>query len=434
MNFHKKIMQFPLIFLHKEHEMKKSLLAICILLFASQYSFATSNRIGALGGETAMNPNDDTNIDLFPQHINKVNLMRLTNIQSTTPSYAVITGEPGAKWGLYGGTIQQNDFFNIFRSLGANSAAKLGFAVSRFSEENKTNNKEASPANNSTTDKNSYYSLSVDGIYGKDMGDTEVSIRGIFSYGPNAIATVGAIGSTNAGPFGTFEYTDITDTTTTDSDGEGNQTLISAVASARKPMKIAVFSKVFANAFATLAKSSSSLATGTTKLEDESSSTIALGGRILLFEEKKIGEKSRVIYGVGAQGAITRVKTEDKAPSTDAKATTLTVTGPQIRLGAESDLKYGTVRFGIARDFTLLNYTSGSTTTVGGTENDTTNTKSLSFANSGVYAVSTGFGIEYKSLAIDVSLSRFFWVHGPQMFFDSQNGTIATSADVIYTF
>ena len=416
--------------------MKKTALFICMLTAFSQTSFATQNRVTALGGEVAMISDDDTNIDLFPQHINKQNLLRLTRIHSTTPDYAVITGKPGDKWGLYGGTVQQNDFLNIFKSLDANSAVKLGFAIGRHSEEDVTNNKEASPADDSGTEKNSYYTLAIDGIFGTTKDDTEMSVRGVFSYGPNAIASVTAGGSALAGPFGTYEFSGTTAGTAIKADGEGNQTVLMGVASVRKPMKVAIFTKAFAQGSALYSSSSSSLSTGATKNEDSSASTISLFGRALLFDEKQINDSSKLVYGIGGQGTLSRINSKDKVTSEDDKRTTLTITGPQIRMGAETKLKYGTVRFGIARDFALLTYDSHSETVVeaGGTNNNENSDKTFSIATTGTYSVSTGFGLEYNNLKLDVTLSRFFWVHGPQMVFDSQNGTLATSADVIYTF
>ncbi len=415
--------------------MKKLILILCIFILFSQVVYATQNRVIALGGETAMLPDDDTNIDLFPQHINKRNLLRLSRISTTTPDYAVITGKSGDKWGLYGGAAQQNDFLNIFRSLDANSAVKVGFAIGRQSQEDKQNNKEAAPGDASSTEKNSYYNLAIDGIYGVTKGDTEISVRGVFSYGPNAIAAATAGGSAfGTGPFGTYEISRTTAGTKTNSDGEGNQKVLMGVGSLRKPMKIVIFNKVFAQGSALYSSSSSSLSTGATKNEDSSSSTISLFGRALVFDEKKIGNASRLIYGIGAQGTLSRVKSQNKVNSTDDKRTTLSITGPQIRMGVESKLKYGIVRFGIARDFALLVYDTHSETVASGTNNDENSDKTFSIATTGTYSVSTGIGLEYNHLKIDVTLNRFFWVHGPQMVFDSQNGTIATSADVIYTF
>ena len=118
------------------------------------------------------------------------------------------------------------------------------------------------------------------------------------------------------------------------------------------------------------------------------------------------------------------------AADKETAATAIVLSGPELRAGVETDLKYGKVRFGIQRDFELASVTLGSE------ENTTTETKStaVNFASSGTYSVSTGFGMEYKNLQIDILLNRHFWNHGPQMIFDSQNGAIAASADVIYTF
>ena len=78
---------------------KSSVLATCVLMAISQASFATSTRVTALGGETGMIVDDDTNIDLFPQTINRQNFVRLSGIQTGAPDYAIITGNAGDKWG-----------------------------------------------------------------------------------------------------------------------------------------------------------------------------------------------------------------------------------------------------------------------------------------------------------------------------------------------
>ncbi|MDH5258511.1 MAG: hypothetical protein OEX07_10905 [Gammaproteobacteria bacterium] len=420
--------------------MKKSILTMCVLSLAAQASFATQNRVAALGGETAMIVDDDTNIDLFPQHINRQNLFRLTSVDTGTPNYALITGESGKKWGLFGGTAQQNDFLDIYKSLDANSAIKLGFSVGRHSEENVTDNKEASPADSKITEKNSYFNLAVNGTYGTTKGDTEMAIQGIFAYGPNAIS---GLASGLTGPFGTYEGEIVAGGATTKADGEGNQFALSAIASVRKPMKIAMFNQAFAQGSFTYGKnsdSSDSTAGGTTTVDrDASDSSLILAGRVLLFDEKKIGEKSKVIYGMAAGGYIRRDSATIKASTNDPVAdkqtiTELVITAPQVRMGLESDMKYGVLRFGIARNFTLLNYDSRKQEPENGAAADSNSQSTFDIATTGSYTFSSGVGFNYKNLQLDLNLNNTFWVRGPQFLFDSAAGQLGTSADLLYTF
>jgi len=415
--------------------MKKRVLVTCMILaLSSQSGFATESRIAALGGEIAMITDDDTNIDIFPQTINRQNLFRISNISSNTPNFAVITGEKGDKWGLDGGSNQQNDFFNIYRSLGNNKAVKLGVAVGRYSEENIADNKEASPGNIKTTEKNSYFNLMIDADYGETKNNVEKAIYGVFSYGPNTIDAV--TGSLLRDQFGTYANNNVTGATTTKQDGKGNKLLLGAAASLRKPMKIAVFNKVYASGSAYYSSDSASLSTGAVKNQDTSSSEIFLSGRVLMFDEKKVGNKSRVYYGLGGRASLTKTKTLDKVTSDENNETSLSISGPQFRMGAETALKHGVVRFGITRDFDLFSYNSKTQTPKIGAVNDANSQKILDIGigTSGSYSVSTGFGLEYNDLKIDFILRNIFWLSGPQMIFDARNGTIATSASMLYVF
>lgn len=407
------------------------LVLACLILSVSQAGFATQNRISSLGSSTAMVADDDTNIDLFPQTINRQNFLRLDTINSGSPNYAFIMGDAGDKWGLYGGTSQRNDFFNIYRSLGEETAIKLGVKIGRNSVEQNENDKEASVTKSS--EKNAFMDMAVDATYGKNMGERELAANVFFAYGPHTIDAVIASGGL-AGPHGSYDFSNTSGATTTKGDGEGNHFAIGGSVSVRQPMQIALFSKAFANAGFSYESYSSSLSSGTTKLEDYSDSTIRLSGSILLFEEKNITDSSRLFYGLGSRAIVSLMSGEDKATSEKTKDNTLMITAPQIRLGIESDIKYGKLRFGIYRDIDLLNYNSSSETPNNGANNDDNSDKTFDLISDGSYFFGAGYGMQYKNLKIDITISNAFWIRGPQMIFDTQAGALGGSADVIYTF
>ena len=409
--------------------MKSSVLATCVLMAISQASFATSTRVTALGGETGMIVDDDTNIDLFPQTINRQNFVRLSGIQTGAPDYAIITGNAGDKWGLYGGTLQENDFLNIYRSLGSDAAVKLGVRVWRHSVERTNDNHEAVVSKSES--KNSYVDLALDGTYGVSKGERELAGKIVLAYGPNSINAISGVGRV-----GTFEASQTNGVTTTTADGEGNNFALLAAAFVRQPMQMAMFSKVYGAGLFSYLSQSSSFSSGSVKAEDTSGSTITLAGNVLFFDEKKIADNTQVFYGLGGGASISNFKSKDKVTAGESKTNIFRLSGPQIRLGLESDINYGKLRFGIARGIDILNYNSQARTEAPrvGAANDTNSTKTFDFIGNGVYAFSAGYGVEYKHLKVDITLMNDIWVKGPQKLFSSAAGPLGGEASVIYTY
>lgn len=373
---------------------------------------------------------DDTNIDLFPQTINRQNFVRLTGIDSGAPSYAIITGNAGDKWGLYGGTENKNDFLNVYRSLGNDAAVKLGAKFGRHSLEKSDDEKEAAVAKGNS--KNSYIDLELDATYGANMGDRETAVKVLFAYGPNSIAAV-PIKS------GTYEDSRTNGTTTTKRDGEANDFMLKAAAFVRQPMQVAMFTKVLASASFSYLSHSSTLTSNNTKVVDKTGSTLSLAGSALLFDEKKIADNTRVFYGLGANALIEKMSNESKLTGGGkTKNTTFRITGPAIKLGLESDINYGKLRFGISRSIDVFNYDSTDETKEktppGDVNNDTAESTTFDFIGNGAYQFAAGYGVEYKHLQVDITLMNDIWVKGPQKLFSSAAGPLGAEASVIYTY
>jgi len=400
-----------------------------ILFILPQWAFATPNRVAALGGSIAMLPDDDTNIDLFPQHINRWNLVMLSGIDSGTPNYAIVIGEPGDKWGLYGGQGQVDDFFNLYRSIDANSAIRISMQLSRHDHEVSNNNNEDAPGNSSQTEENKYNNIDLQARYGINVGEQEMAAFFRFAYGPG---TVGNLAFENL--IGDYSSNSTTGTTKSSSSGDAKQTVFQIGVNLRRQIGFKLLNKVFAAATLTRTSGESNFSTDTTIIRDEDESSISASGALMLFTEKRIAENSRLIYGVGASGSVTSSEGKDKINDTSFDSKSLLIVSPQIRLGLETDIKFGKLRFGLQRDLNFLFYRDRDSKIQSGTNSDSNGEKRFDFLQNGSYTFTSGIGFEYKKLAIDLTLNNQIWTSGPQMLFDTGNGGIGVSADVIYTY
>ena len=382
----------------------RKIVSLCLICFAPAL-WATEARVVSLGGETAMLPKDDTNIDLFPQAINEWELLRIANIdKSETPNvsdYAVLVGKPGDKWGLYGGSTEVNDFINVYRSLSDGKALKVGFTLSTDKTE----------VADTTTE---YTDIGVNFKLGMDKGDTELAYTFVYSKdpltapcttAPNILNTCGRYTPTPAGGAGSTK----------------NYNAFLARFDIRKPKDVAIFDTFYANAY--LGRSSfKNNQAGSLVTEDATT----LGGEVLFFNQKNFGAKDFLVYGIGFALGYTKASDEPTGgASSDNKQ--LVLGGPRIRLGLEKDIKYGVLRFGVRRDIDF--YYSDKTSTSGAANDNTSGV-----GKNGSYTITTGWGFTYRKLQIDIVLNDIFWSSGPQLVFDGSLGSIGTRADIVYNF
>lgn len=424
--------------------MKKLIYVGLGLFCVTQATLATEARVYTLGGETAMLMDDDTNIDLFPQSINKWNLFRVANVHEANDAgndgeYAVLVGEPGDKWGLYGGQNNSNEFLSVYRSLGADKGVKFGF---NFNTDKSENN----PRDPGDPD-SKISRLGFNAIYGVTQGTTELAFS--FAYAKNPV--VGALdnfgdgesftpvcqdtGTTNTYSFGIpdvfvpgFGDGCAETTTSTGTNSNRKDSVILLRADVRKPQNIAVFNTLYANAY--LMNRKATYSTNAPSSNEEKGN--AIGANALLFNKKAFNTTDSFFYGVGFGLGYGKLKHTQTVNISDNRTATL-IGGPRIRLGLEKDIKYGALRFGINRDIDFISSSKEDGSAAGvstGTSKDSGTGRNDS------YSIITGWGMDYKNLKIDIVLNSRFWNSGPQMIFDSNNGTdtLGTRADIIYTF
>jgi hypothetical protein len=434
---------------------------ICIgLLCAAPSVFATGARVSTLGGETAMLPDDDTNIDLFPQSINKFNMFSISNVDNySNAGYAIITGDPGNKWGFYGYQGTVDSFINVYRSFSANSAAKIGFLYSTPKTEYSGSNNEPAPNDATVSESQDEKSLGIDVLYGMTdpATNTEYAFQFVYSKGPSSINYTG--GQYTGGSVSNFSYSDPQDVDVADGiiaeSGSAEAKALVLGFQMRKATGFWIFNNMYAEAsYSKFSDNSSYTETDTvnvvTTQEDDTYDITTLHARGLLFNSQALGSSggTRLVYGLGASldrlsGSLSQYAgtlAGGSAYYDDADGSALVIGGPQIRIGLEKDIKYGVLRFGIQRNINFYSNGStdwtygGSTGTAGDTVNDTESFDSSGIGTNGNMTVRTGWGLEYDNLKIDIMLTDTFWRSGPQMIFDSSLGSIGTRADVVYSF
>ena len=402
--------------------MKKiAILAASTLLIMSQSTFATQARVQALGNVTAIVMDDDTNIDLFPQTIEKYSLLRIHHAESAgtnSGGYAAIIGESGKKWGVYGGqneTTANNhnrEFVSIYHSVNQNAAYKAGVTMSSYDSE--------------PTSGNSVYAMGANVLYGMKSGNSESAIYVNYDKDP-----YGAAGCTSTALGGDPISPTAGVTTVNGNCGESGTTyrsfhdLVVGYAS-RSPKSIALFSHLYWDV--SIHRVSANYET--TAAADVDFKATALNANTWLFNKKTFHKKDSLYYGVGFGFETINGSGDQETTGNSNKQTQRTVMGPNVALGLEKSIKYGVLRFGINRQFNIYQ-TDQTKTTNGGATTVDSNLNSRGYG--GNYAITTGWGLEYENLKIDVVLNPLFWSHGPQMIFDGTNA-LGTRADIVYTF
>jgi len=412
--------------------MKKiAIIAATSLFVFSQGVMATGARVDALGGNPAIILDDDTSIDIFPQNIENYNMMRLSHASDATGTngYAAIIGESGQKWGIYGGQNEEtiNDFrkhnrelLSIYHSVNQNAAYKAGVTLSSYDSLSAT----ASGGNGTG---NRVYATGADVLYGMKSGNTESAIG--VSYDKDPYSSAGCTtglgvpsspfsvpaaggGTGNCGQGGT-EFRDF-------------HSLTLSYAS-RQPQQIALFSHSYWDIkVQRLSASYDDNAVANSNIDAKGTS---FQGNFWMFNKKGFNNnKDHFYYGLGLGGFIGNGSQDDA--TTNEKYIRRTILGPNLALGLEKAIKYGVLRFGVNRTFNIYQ-TDQTETTVGGT---TTKVNYNSRGYDGSYAISTGWGLDYENLKIDLVLVAAFWDSGPQMVFDASGGPLASRADIVYMF
>jgi hypothetical protein len=430
----------------------KRLFILALILFCAGSLLATQNRVATMGGEVAMLPDDDSNIDLFPQRVNDWSIVRFEDIQGGSPDYLLITGKKGNKWGFYGGESQEDYFFNVIKSMGSTSALNLGLRFGTTNEGDKWNNNENSPDNASEETTNKYTDIAVDAVYGTDLSNGELAIGGSYASGPGTIEYLDPYGI-----HGKYEYI-YTSGAYNDEKGEGTASWsgFSVAAAYRCPTNFLIFNQLYMDGgFMSIGtKSEYSYDSNTedttvpNKLEDLDYSLTDIGADVLFFNNKKIVSETKytknvlLVYGVGVGLNILSGKYENKLkdsqiPYGEHKKETLSqlvIGGPRLRIGIEADLKCAKLRFGMQRniDFFYSGKLEGNFAKYSG--EDAANKEESTFSGIGQYGSYTfasGLGLELGRFTINLMLNNTFWCTGPQMIFNDTWGTLGASADVI---
>ncbi|MEA1987053.1 MAG: hypothetical protein U9N76_06155 [Candidatus Marinimicrobia bacterium] len=405
----------------------KNLFKLMIILLIVSSVFATNSRIVTLGGRTAIVRDDDRNINLFPQRINDGSLIRFEGINTGAPNFLFTFGE-NSKWGFYGGNNQVNDFLNIYKGIGENSAIKLGLAMGIESSSDEDSNEEPSPGNISTLEEMKSRNIGVDFQYGSDFGDTEFSTSIGFINGPNLINNLGQ-------NINTYSLENTFGTVTTTNEGNASGTLLAFDLQIRKPANIMFFENLYSNTFAGFLKTNSHYEPNNVVVEHESYSDFFAISEIILFNEVGINDSMFTIYyGTGFNGAFQSIKDIDTVGHTEDTFSGFGVGGPTIMIGTEIDVKYFVFRFGVRKNINIFDFTKEISTSDFGTEDDIRTIKNSDILSNGNYVFSSGLGFSYKKFTVNLQLNNAFWVTGPQMILSGTGGTLGASADVIYEF
>ncbi|MCF7808909.1 MAG: hypothetical protein K9N38_10370 [Candidatus Marinimicrobia bacterium] len=411
--------------------MKKLLLVTLVFLFAFSVAMATDKRVNALGNNAYMLPGDDASIGLFPQRINDMNLVYFRDIHLASPDYLLVVGAPGNTWGFYGGTTESNDYFNVIRSLGTNSAVRLGVRFGINSQTDLDDNKE-SPA---ITDETKYKqtNIMVDVEYGMDRPDMELSTSVTFGRTPDIISASGTLGSfeselDNAGTKSTAE-------------GSAARTSLGVLAKARSQKGMFIFDNSYAIFSLTFQGESDkydmSSAGTTTNVTDEKGSIFSMSSTYGLFNNQDLADgKVFLVYGMGGTLSFSRQADEGLITGSEYKDTYMSfgMVAPIVNLGLEAQLKYAALRFGMQRTLTMLGYSSTTNTYVSGTTDDEDTSSLFTLGGNGSYTYNAGMGFNYGPLTVDILINNSFWITGPQMIFDGTFGALGICADLVYTF
>lgn len=403
---------------------KHGFLLVLIIIVSFTLLSAGGTRVATMGSSAVMLPDDDANIDLFPQRINDWNIIRFEGISGGSPTYLFTTGDAGAKWGFYGGSSTTSDFINVYRSLSTSSAVRLGVQFSTRSETDKNNDNEPSGYDDETIEKRS--TIDISALFGSSTGDREIAVYGQYVKGPSYLSSTGMTVSS-------IEYSDNAGSS---SEGLAGTGMISFGGRMREKRQIALFENFFASASFTRYSTTSEYKSGSTDMEDLVSSRMIIRASTQMFNEVEINETSRMVYGVGTRFSIDRYLGENKLTGQESRITDndITLVAPTMTMGFETDLKYGQFRFGFTRGINLFDTSSESDEYISGTVDDTEEESIFSIGQNGYYSFASGFGVNYGGLQVDIILNNNFWVQGPQMIFNDTSGSIGLAADLIFTF
>lgn len=381
-------------------------------------------------------PDDDSNIGLFPQKINDWKLCRFENINTGSPQYMLVIGERGNKWAFYGGEEQKNDFFNIIKSIDPSSAIKIGFQFGTSNEEDNEDNKEDPPNNSAIKSSNKYTRFGLDFVYGKDDKINEYAIGLGLSTGPGYINSLENT-EWGIGPHGDFDYkTFENDSVINRRGGSASSFNLSIGGHIRRPQELFIFKNLFAKAYFYKSSSASEFSMNEIDTEDESLSSTSFGTNVLFFNSSNIFNNCVLVYGVGFALSYTSEKIKNDIQGVEEEDTfsQLILGGPRLRMGLEAKLNFLQLRFGLIRSIDFYSSTTNVQEIANGTENDEIETKNSGIGRNGTYTFSSGLGIVYKNLKINLILNNEFWNSGPQMFFKDNAGNLAAAADVIFSF
>lgn len=423
----------------------KRLFILALIVFCVGSLLATQNRVATMGGEVAMLPDDDSNIDLFPQRVNDWSIVRFEDIQGGSPDYLLITGKKGNKWGFYGGQEPrysivrdmaqqtgaslslQNYFFNIYRSMSSTSALKLGLQFGTISETEKMNNNDSPEVKSEETNK--YTTIGIDAVYGFDSGKQEMALCVAYMKGPGAIYSL-----VSGKLYGNYEYSNsITNEGTAGESGYGFG------AALRKPSGIFIFDNTYGNAMLVMGKQTGEYTANNVKQEDWENSIMILDANLLFFSKKMIagksekGPKALLVYGMGCGFQYGKISWKNNMSGAEEEDTDtgIALGGPRFRVGIEAEVKSVKLRFGIQRNINLYASDKYVDETVSGTNNDTDETTTSGIGVGGNYTFASGIGMDLGKLTINLMLNNTFWCTGPQMIFNSLWGTLGVSADVV---
>ncbi len=413
--------------------MKKVMILLVVAILAMSTAIATDKRVLALGSNAYMLPGDVASIALFPQRINDANLIYFTDIQTTTPNYLLVVGEPGSTWGFYGGTTQKDDYFNVIRSLGSTAAFKMGLRLGLTRQNETLDDKETTPTISDET--LSQTNIMLDMEYGMDMGDVEFSSYVTFGRTPDDINTLLGVAPTPHGTF-TGEYESSGNSTT--EEGKATRTSFAFKVKARANHGLFLFDNSYATFALGYQGGASEYTDATnTKIEDQSDSYFSMSSVYGLFNNLNIaGDNVFIVYGLKGSAFYSHQTYDYKITPGESTTTYnyLSIVAPTVNLGLEAELKYATLRFGMVRSLKTLGIATMTRTVDSGTVDDENTTSDIILGANGSYTYNAGLGFNYGALKLDILLNNALWITGPQMIFNSAYGTLGICADLIYTF
>ena len=360
-----------------------------------------------------------------------MNLVYFEDIHLANPNYLLVVGDPGSTWGFYGGNNEKNDYFNILRSLGSNSAVRVGLRLGIDSHTEIDDDKESSPT---TSDENiTKTDVMLDFEFGTDMGDTEFSTYFTFGMTPATINFMGYDGKF------TGTYDDPINGNTT-ADGKASMLSFALQTKARTNKGLFFFDNSYAVFSLSYQGQSSELTDPTNvKVEDESSGGFSIYSTYRLFNNQNLADdKIFLVYGLGGSMNFYTAKDENllSGSKTEDSDLGIGIVSPIFNLGLEAKLKYTTLRFGMERMISTLAYSSSTSIYddgVGTTDNED-KLSDFILGGNGVYNYNAGMGFNYGNLQLDILVNNNFWIMGPQMIFDANFGTLGVCADLVYTF